>query len=45
LWALTRTNAPRVRHADYIELCDVKHGLFELETDRIAGLISGFLDR
>jgi pimeloyl-ACP methyl ester carboxylesterase len=45
LWALTGANARRVCHAEYVELRDVGHGLFELETDRIAGLVSDFLDR
>jgi pimeloyl-ACP methyl ester carboxylesterase len=45
LWIPTRENAPRVAHADYIELPDLKHGLFELEPTKIAGLIVKFLDR
>jgi pimeloyl-ACP methyl ester carboxylesterase len=45
LWKPTRENAPRVVHAEYVELPDLKHGLFELETDKIAGLIAQFLNR
>ncbi len=45
LWVPTRDNASRVAHADYVEMPDLKHGLFALETDRIAGIVSDFLDR
>lgn len=45
LWLPTRMNAPRVKDAEYVELPGVGHGLFELEKDRIAGLVSEFLDR
>jgi len=45
LWVPTRENAPRVKHARYVELPGLGHGLFDLETDRIAGLVRDFLDR
>lgn len=44
LWLPTRIHAPRVRHADYVELPGVGHGLFDLERDRIAALVETFLD-
>lgn len=44
LWNQTRIHAPLVRHARYVELPDLAHGLFMLETDRIAGLVRDFLD-
>lgn len=44
LWIPTRENAPRVAHAEYVELPDMGHGLFALETEKIAGLIRDFLD-
>jgi len=43
LWVPTRENTGRVTGARYVELPDLKHGLFELQTARIAGLIDGFL--
>lgn len=45
LWVPTRDNASRVRQAEYVELPGLGHGLFALETDRIATLITDFLDR
>ncbi len=44
LFAVTAANAPRVRHARYIELPGAKHGLFAVDAPRIAGLVSGFLE-
>ena len=43
LWDLTRRSAPLAPLADYIELPDLGHGLFDLETEKIAGLIERFL--
>lgn len=45
LWGPTRDNAGRVKNARYVELPGLGHGLFDLETDRIAGLVRDFLDR
>lgn len=44
LWQPTRDNYRRVRNADYVELPGLGHGLFDLETDRIAGLVRDFLN-
>jgi pimeloyl-ACP methyl ester carboxylesterase len=43
LWQPTRDNAGRVTGARYVELPGVKHGLFALETERIAELVRAFL--
>jgi pimeloyl-ACP methyl ester carboxylesterase len=43
LWQPTRDNAVRVKGASYVELTGVKHGLFSLETDRIAEVVRAFL--
>lgn len=43
LWDLTRRNAARVAGADYVELPGLGHGLFDLETAKIAALVEGFL--
>lgn len=45
LWQPTRDNHRRVQHASYVELPGLGHGLFDLETDRIAGLVRDFLNR
>jgi pimeloyl-ACP methyl ester carboxylesterase len=43
LWQPTRENAMRVKGAQYVELPSLKHGLFTLETERVAGLVQAFL--
>ncbi len=43
LFGPTAANARRVAHARYIELAGMKHGLFQVESSRIAGLIEDFL--
>ncbi len=43
LFQPTAANAPRVPHAQYIELAGLKHGLFQAESSRLAGLIENFL--
>jgi len=43
LWAVTKAQAPRARGAAYVELPGLGHGLFDLETARIASLIEDFL--
>ncbi len=44
LFDVTAANAHRVSQARYIELRGMKHGLFEVEAERIAGLVGGFLE-
>ena len=44
LWQQTRDNVGRVRHARYLELPGVGHGLFDLDRDLIAGAALDFLD-
>lgn len=43
LWALTRRSAPLAPSADYVELPGLGHGLFDLETEQIAGRVERFL--
>lgn len=45
LWIPTRDNCARVHGARYVELPGLGHGLFDLETGRIAGLVHEFLSR
>lgn len=45
LWLPTRENRARVQGADYVELPGLAHGLFDLETGRIAGIVRDFLSR
>jgi len=45
LYEITRANAHRVRGGRYVELPGMAHGLFDLETDRIAALVDDFLRR
>jgi pimeloyl-ACP methyl ester carboxylesterase len=43
LFQPTAANAPRVPQARYVELPGMKHGLFQAESGRIAGLVEDFL--
>jgi pimeloyl-ACP methyl ester carboxylesterase len=44
LFETTRASAWRLPQARYVELPGVGHGLFQLEAERIAGLVAEFLD-
>lgn len=43
LWELTHRSAPLAPSARYVELPGLGHGLFDLETEKLAGLIEQFL--
>lgn len=45
LWEETHRAAPLVRNGRMVELRGVGHGLFDLEADRICGLIADHLDQ